>query len=1531
MDEERTILLGKTKPKRSLRLLCVRGLCAILVLLMCGWLLVAQSPLTRMILVPQIESYLSVIADCKKVRIGLDGVVHVKGLRLTVPGFARPGQPIPDQARFFEIEEAQVYLDWGGVFSGKPKVDRVVVDGGLIRLSQSAQTGQLNVSGLALFSGSSTDQSLQLPQLAAAGFTFEIGEHHDDGSYTKLRTVKVEGELKPPTEDGVNVFELKQTAESVSWSSGQPVAIPMRDPFTVSGQLGPDGVRGILKGVELDEWRPEDLPGPVRGVLNQLYLSGQIAEVSGELTPAGDFRLFMQVNGVGVTLPFSPGNGSEQRARLTDTSGLIRVDSDGLHGDISGQLQGLNYTVDLDFMGFDANAAFTCTLNTDFHLQDNLEALVFAPTEVIEKLSWFGNPVADVEAQIVVARGATTDGVVPATDVSGTIRFTNGTSAYKNFVYPFVNMTGLARFTRDELVIEELTGRGPTGAVMSASARFSPLGEDSEADILVKAHGVRIDQHLLDALSGSRRQMVEQLFNEDRYRELLNAGLVLLPEERARLETRSGELNATLAALPAADPGRAAMQLERDEINGQLRTPSFAFGGSADVEVTIHRELGLVSNWTKDIRVTLDRVGIVPKYFPLPMVAHDVLLRVDDSVAELGGGVFTGINGGHATVTTTIALVDEEGNSLPDAMPTIHLAAQDVPIDPRLLAAIPGYRGTEPGQGLRGVLDRLSLTGFVDAVADIEPRENGELGFEIHVPVDRIVATPSHAPTRADEHPGVRIIPTTGSILAREDRVVVDLGGELIDLAGVEPPAPIEMRTEILFVDSKAGFGGRRPSTRGGQFGPPRPGPTLKVETRAESLGLSLPVEDLAAVVNESTATRLAEMRERRRPEGYADLSATFSGHIGGAVEGLTVIDGGHGLAVNVGDSRVRVGELEGEFSLKTGAEPFQKFDAVSGNLEVDGDPGGTFELNGVLPQAVAGMDPARFHAANPRLWDDGLTVTLTRGRFESGLTDLTARSKLTEATHEWYEALDLHGAYTANLRIDPVRAPVDPGVFPGTAVMPPLEFSGVLEPRAARFIYEGTPIQIDTVSGLVGFEGTEGWIDRLIGETRDWRFELSGPWRVEPGYGFFIDAMAQIDVTAIDDPLRALMPEAVVDGLAAFEFEPGDGLSVRDLSLRMDIVADEELPLFDTTGRVELRNSAGRVGVGMTELSGGFGFEASNREGHPEFEIRLGLDRARAAGVRLVNITGRAHNLELPGVMRVDGLVAECHGGRLVASIRTDLNEITHPYTVDLRLTGARASPVFSDLGVGPDRVPDLENIAATELLAAFAAERLAWKDSGDHSRGIMDAGVTVSGESLDKSALHGRGRLEIHGGSLVDVPGLLPIIELSNLTLPSGSRLDKARAEFYLRGNTVYLDELTASSDAIELYGGGTLLMPEVEMDVWMRSRALKKIPILSDLFGAVRDEIVTATIKGTPADLKISTMQFADTRRVLSELLGNNSGPSRDRRDVGRGRIESRPPPRPVPPVPPVSPVSPVSGDEGDYTIAGHPAQQEDASHD
>ena len=120
-------------------------------------------------------------------------------------------------------------------------------------------------------------------------------------------------------------------------------------------------------------------------------------------------------------------------------------------------------------------------------------------------------------------------------------------------------------------------------------------------------------------------------------------------------------------------------------------------------------------------------------------------------------------------------------------------------------------------------------------------------------------------------------------------------------------------------------------------------------------------------------------------------------------------------------------------------------------------------------------------------------------------------------------------------------------------------------------------------------------------------------------------------------------------------------------------------------------------------------------------------------------------------------------------------------------------------------------------------------------------------------------------------------------------------------MQGDTVFVDEISIASNAIELYGGGTIRVPEVDFDLWLRSRPLRSIPVLSDVFGGIRDEIITTTIKGTPADIAISSEQFGETRRAINEFFGNETGPSRARQNLGRGDLELRPLPRPVPRVP------------------------------
>jgi hypothetical protein len=151
------------------------------------------------------------------------------------------------------------------------------------------------------------------------------------------------------------------------------------------------------------------------------------------------------------------------------------------------------------------------------------------------------------------------------------------------------------------------------------------------------------------------------------------------------------------------------------------------------------------------------------------------------------------------------------------------------------------------------------------------------------------------------------------------------------------------------------------------------------------------------------------------------------------------------------------------------------------------------------------------------------------------------------------------------------------------------------------------------------------------------------------------------------------------------------------------------------------------------------------------------------------------------------------------------------------------------------------------------------------------MIADLSMSGIVGDPEDRAGRGLVQISGGAVVALPGIINLIEASNLSLPLGSRLDNAEAEFYLDGNTLAFERISATSRSIEILGYGTMDWLTRGVDLRFRSRSLNRIPILSSVLEGVRDELITTKMTGTPGDLTYSVEQFGSTRRVVNALLG------------------------------------------------------------
>lgn len=1457
---------------------------------------VTQTGVATRLIVPKLSALTSTPVEARRARIGLDGSIVLEDASFLVPGL-EPRQA----AEFFRVDKAVVWMDWGSLASGVPVVRNVELYAPTFRLSQSKETGRLNVAGLSFLTADAGlggfSETFHLPVLATHGGVIEIGEHDAD-TYTVLKRLPVDGDLVPTAQPGGQAvaFRLRQTQEG----SGRP-AIDLR------GRYGKNGLEITLDEFELDAWSSDVVPTKVRALYERLALEGAIGETTLRVDQRGKLSAAMQLEGVGVSIPFDVSGElieSGRTLRLERTTGVVELSAEGLKADLTGELNELSYQVTLTSDGVEKTSPFVCTLRTDARLERGMDLLIFAPEAVLHPIEMFEDPRADVDATVRIERGpARPDGTPDGVRVTGDLRISNGSAAYRNFPYRFDELEGQVSFDERSVRIDWVRGRNANGATLRAEGTFGPVGPEAEVSLRVWAEGVPIDDELRAAMSPARQRMVDALFNEQRYGELVDEGLVAPPGAGERRAALLGETGAALAALDGSEPRGERRRLERRAaaLRDALRAePDFAFGGRADVVVDIHRELGEVSVWTRTIDVTLERAGMVPEHFPLPIVADGARLLIDEREARVVGGVFRGASGGEATIAASVALADEAGDPILDPVPTIDIHAEGVPIDERLLAAIPGYRSSDPGEAgtLRDMLDRLRLSGTASCEAALGPDADGRLGYDIRARVsglssrpvplgdDPVLAAIGEAPVSE-----LRLDGVDGEIRVDRSRIGLDLSGAMsIEGETGADPAAVALRAELDFIDAGTGFT-RLAGVESGERGPPRPGPALELSVVAEGLDLETPIEHAAAVFSRSMGERVASWRGRYHPEGVMDASVALRGFVGGALEATVEGSRARRLAWGEGAERVEIGETSGRVVVTTGPSARVRADGLSAPVRYGGEGAGVVRADGWLPLVPAGETPV-FDAGA------GLRVRVDGARFESSLTRRLASGRVSEGVRSFLLDRHAEGEYGVEVRATPKREPA-PGEAgeAGELALPALAFDGWILPRSLALDTEAGRVSAGSMTGRVRFEPGGGVIEQVSADAGDWRARADGRWAT-PGPGE-VNASLELDLVStsgLSEQVLALLPGPVSGVLGSLGVRAEGGVVARDVLVGYQKVAGVDHPIIDASGVVAFEGAAAEVGVDLTEATGELTFSATTtrERAEPAFRVDVAAERVRAGGVRLTDARAQVMSGREPGEVLAPTIEAACHGGRVAASARVREEDDGRRYWAEVVASGVRAAPVFGDLGV---ETTDPEAGSMTEMGEPDprAAETRRWDGADDRSRGVLEANVSLSGLAGSAGDRSGRGTMQITGGRVVALPGLIHLIEFSNLQLPVGDTLDTAQASFFVEGPTVTFEQLSALSSSVEIFGFGTMRWSTRELDLKFNSRAVRPIPIVSEVLSGLRDELITTRVRGTPGALELSTEQLTGTRRMLRSLFGGEPTPEErrmeeieDRARTGQARV-------------------------------------------
>lgn len=1401
--------------------------------------LVMRSPVTRWVVVREIEKATGLEVRGGSVALSPTGAFSLKSMTLAVPSVRGAGGEVIGWEDLTGTVDLKRLL---GIKKTGPLVRTVEALHPFVRFSQASSDGVFSVTLVkppmmaggsgASGSGAGDSGAFELPRLRVIDGRIELGEHDSSaGKYTLLRSVPFQGWMRPaPGEKpGTQLLALWESESEM----GPPA--PSRG-LDLRGQVGPEGFTLAFGGLAVKDWPAGDVPSRFREVYESLGLEGQARDVQIDYAAsASTVRASMLLDDVAVNLPIGedgrPVRAGERPLRMSKTSGEIRFENtsgaaDGMGGALSATLSGLiedfPFKATLTYLGTTLDAPFSLVLESEgFQLRERPELLRFAAPTVKQRLGQFNNPTGIVNTKLTVTRAG---GRATEVKLAGEMRFHDAVAAFDRFPYEFREMTGFVKFTENSLEIVELAGRAPSGATITAKGAIAPLTDAAKVDLRVEVHNAPIDETLARAMGNSRR-VLDELFSVEQHGKLVRSGLI-----------RSG-------------PEGAA--------------PAFELGGRFDVILDIHRPEGMVVEWDQTIDVRMKDVNVLPARFPLPLLTHGINIWMDTKTITLRGGTWRGLAGGEFSATATMPY-DALSASGAEFVPDVRVTGRGIPFNAHLAhaaaqAAGRGGKKNSDGVAISDWLERallaMRLSGACDAAVHISDRGHGVAGVDAGVSF----AGASAEPRGAGEPRPFPLENLAGTIT---------LGDEWLNLqlSGAHAGADVRARASVAVGGEGSGW-------------------NASIDT--ESIDMAEPFESIVEAFSPKAAGELAAARERLKPAGSVLLGVRLAGDDDAThsfidmrpLKDASLLAFGGRLVLGPSTGAMRI--------LNSGADAtiieFEKFAAP---LEFDGRDIGRAEVSGAFRAGGDALTPT----------DDG-HVALWSTPVECGPVAWFVRERLGAEAAKVYESVSPRGLFDMDTRL---------GVHEGEGGREDVRVwaEGWLRPRELAITVNQRSAELTELSGEVRFlRDGRGTIRRLEGrsarEGERYTFAIDGGWSRDEAGGLALGADLTLNSIGIPASLFAFIPPSVAGALETMEVRVDGPVRLGNARLRVERKPGVETPAVSFDGIVDFEGARFVIGREVSECEGEMTIAARSEGDAPaSFELRATLPRVRVSNILMSDASVTAVSTP-DGRILVPSIAADCYGGRVFGDAEITPGRAGSggtEFVSNTWLSGVRFAPTLRDLTAdaaaqieGPPRPEGLESGAASDARAGALA-------GVDASRGVLDGWFGIAGVVGRPESRRGRGEMLIGGGSVVQLPLVMPLISFSNFQLPSDEQLNHATASFYFQGASIVFESMTASSESLQLYGYGTATMPEMTLDMRFNSRSLKRIPMLTAALEGFRDQLIGTTVTGPLAGPKVDPVALPRAGSIFAQIFGLSNQEqetrlsdieSRLRRDIDRTR--------------------------------------------
>jgi hypothetical protein len=456
---------------------------------------------------------------------------------------------------------------------------------------------------------------------------------------------------------------------------------------------------------------------------------------------------------------------------------------------------------------------------------------------------------------------------------------------------------------------------------------------------------------------------------------------------------------------------------------------------------------------------------------------------------------------------------------------------------------------------------------------------------------------------------------------------------------------------------------------------------------------------------------------------------------------------------------------------------------------------------------------------------------------------DEPLRALLPPPAQAAWDALAPHGAVDADL------------TFAETGSAPP-DYRLALRPRDVSVLPAALPYRLDHVVGEVT-------VDPVAIDLRGLRCTHGHASIGLTGHGLTAHP-DQWDLTLstrdlpVDADLRRALPAAVRGVVAETKFHGRLDLDLSTLNYRGN--ADPATADLDVAGTAHATHASLDVGVPLDHVDGRLTFAAAVRGGHvAAFRGDMDLDTLALAARPLHHL--KAHLEQPAGLdeLRLTDVQADVAGGRLAG--RVDLRFAAADGTAASRPSDGGYAVAFAVTDA------DVATLAGTSV------------PGGQPIRGRLSASLDMQGDWSDPATRRGRGDVLVAGRDMYQIPLVLGLLEVTDLSLPTSSPFNQATARYVVDGRRVTFEQLQMRGENLVMGGNGWLDFgsKRVRMNFTTDNPHMAGLPVLHDLWQGAKQELLQIQVRGTVQDPQVSAASLHTFTTTVDEVF---SGTDADR---------------------------------------------------